>query len=71
MVLTSGCEVGQQMFVAEIYGSYFFFALSSHLPIALIVFDLALVGFFGTILWVAWQAGPLQYLSCAGFRVCQ
>ena len=54
----------------DIYGSYFFFALSSRLPlVALIVSVLALVGFLGAIAWAAWPAAVLVMCGIAGVLV--
>lgn len=54
----------------DIYGSYFFFALSSRLPlVALIVSVLALVGFLGAIAWAAWPAAVLVMCGIAGALV--
>jgi len=54
----------------DIYGSYFFFALSSRLPlIALIVSVLALVGFLCAVAWVAWPAAVLVMCGITGVLV--
>ena len=54
----------------DIYGSYFFFALSSRLPlVALIISVLALVGFLGAVAWVAWPAAVLVMCGITGTLV--
>lgn len=54
----------------DIYGSYFFFALSSRLPlVALIVSVLALVGFLGAVAWVAWPTAVLVMCGITGVLV--
>ena len=54
----------------DIYGSYFFFALSSRLPlIALIISVLALVGFLVAVAWVAWPAAVLVMCGITGLLV--
>jgi hypothetical protein len=65
-----GTDIGQQTLAVDIYGSYFFFALSSRLPlIALIVSVLALVGFLGAVAWVAWPTAVLVMCGIAGVLV--
>ena len=54
----------------DIYGSYFFFSLSSRLPlIALIISVLALVGFLVGVAWVAWPAAVLVMCGITGVLV--
>jgi hypothetical protein len=54
----------------DIYGSYFFFALSSRLPfLALLISVLALVGFLGAMAWTAWPAAVLVMCIFAGVLV--
>jgi hypothetical protein len=54
----------------DIYGSYFFFALSSRLPlVALFVSVLALVGFLGAMAWAAWPAAVLVMCVLTGVLV--
>ncbi|KAH8992942.1 hypothetical protein EDB92DRAFT_2113960 [Lactarius akahatsu] len=49
-----------QSLAVDLYGSYFFFALSSRFPfVALFVAVLALVVFLGAIAWIAWHAAVL------------
>jgi len=54
----------------DIYGSYFFFSLSSRLPfVALIISVLALVGFLGGIAWAAWPTAVLVMCGIAGVLI--
>ena len=54
----------------DVYGSYFFFALSSRLPlVALIISVLGLVGFLGAVAWVAWPTAVLVMCGIAGVLV--
>jgi hypothetical protein len=54
----------------DIYGSYFFFALSSRLPlVALFISVLALVGFLCAIAWTAWPAAVLVMCVLTGVLV--
>jgi hypothetical protein len=63
-------DLGQQTLALDIYGSYFFFALSSRLPlIALIVSVLALVGFLGAVAWAAWPTAVLVMSGITGVLV--
>jgi hypothetical protein len=69
-VKVHGTDLGQQTLAVDIYGSYFFFALSSRLPlIALIISVLALVGFLGAVAWVAWPTAVLVMCGIAGVLV--
>ncbi|KAH9025237.1 hypothetical protein EDB85DRAFT_1893977 [Lactarius pseudohatsudake] len=55
-----------QTLAVDLYSSYFFFALSSRLPLVALsvaVAVLALVVFFGAIAWTAWPAGVLVSLQ--------
>ncbi|KAH8985089.1 hypothetical protein EDB92DRAFT_1884174 [Lactarius akahatsu] len=59
-----------QTLAVDLYGSYFFFALSSRLPlVALSVAVLALVVFFSVIAWTAWPAAVLVMCVHAGVLV--
>lgn len=59
-----------QTLAVDIYGSYFFFALSSRLPlVALFVSVLALVGFLGVIAWTAWPTAVLVMCVLAGVLI--
>ncbi|KAH9159761.1 hypothetical protein EDB89DRAFT_2107284 [Lactarius sanguifluus] len=59
-----------QTLAVDLYGSYFFFALSSRLPlVALFVAILALVVFLGAIAWSAWPAAVLVMCVLAGVLV--
>lgn len=59
-----------QTLAVDIYGSYFFFALSSRLPlVALFIAVLALVGFLGAMAWAAWPAAVLVMCILAGVLV--
>ncbi|KAH8997164.1 hypothetical protein EDB86DRAFT_930990 [Lactarius hatsudake] len=59
-----------QTLAVDLYGSYFFFALSSRLPfVALFVAVLALTIFLGAIAWVAWPAAVLVMCVLAGLLV--
>ncbi|KAH9046997.1 hypothetical protein EDB83DRAFT_2677131 [Lactarius deliciosus] len=59
-----------QTLAVDLYGSYFFFALSSRLPlVALFVAVLALVVFLGAIAWAAWPAAVLVMCVLAGVLV--
>jgi len=61
---------GQQTLAVDLYGSYFFFSLSSRLPlVALIISVLGLVGFLGAIAWVAWPAAVLVMCVITGVLV--
>ena len=54
----------------DIYGSYFFFSLSSRLPlVALIISVLALVGFLCAVAWVAWPSAVLVMCGITGVLV--
>jgi len=54
----------------DIYGSYFFFSLSSRLPlVALFIAVLALVGFLGAIAWTAWPAAVLVMCVLTGVLI--
>ena len=60
----------RQSLALDLYGSYFFFALSSRLPlVALFVSVLALVAFLGAIAWAAWPAAVLVMCVLAGILV--
>ncbi|KAI9432108.1 hypothetical protein H4582DRAFT_1128632 [Lactarius indigo] len=67
----SGADVRKfQTLAIDLYGSYFFFALSSRLPlVALFVAVLALVVFLGAIAWTAWPAAVLVMCVLAGLLV--
>jgi len=67
----SGADVRKfHTLAVDIYGSYFFFALSSRLPlVALIVSILALVGFLGAVAWVAWPTAVLVMCGITGVLV--
>ncbi|KAH9984057.1 hypothetical protein BJV74DRAFT_588688 [Russula compacta] len=67
----SGADVRKfQTLAVDIYGSYFFFALSSRLPlVALFVSVLALVGFLGAITWTAWPTAVLVMCVLAGVLI--
>ena len=59
-----------QTLATDVYGTYFFFALSSRLPlVALFVSVLALVGFLGAIAWAAWPGAVLVMCVFAGVLV--
>ena len=59
-----------QSLALDLYGSYFFFALSSRLPlVALVISVLALVVFLGAIAWAAWPAAVLVMCALAGLLV--
>ncbi|KAH9046995.1 hypothetical protein EDB83DRAFT_2404287 [Lactarius deliciosus] len=59
-----------QTLAVDLYGSYFFFALSSRLPfVALFVAVLALTVFLGAIAWIAWPAAVLVMCVLAGLLV--
>ena len=59
-----------QTLAMDIYGSYFFFALSSRLPlVALFVSVLALVGSLCAIAWTAWPAAVLVMCVLTGVLV--
>ena len=54
----------------DIYGSYFFFALSSRLPlVALFISVLSLVGFLCAMAWAAWPTAVLVMCVFAGVLV--
>lgn len=67
----SGADVRKfQSLALDLYGSYFFFALSSRLPlVALFIAVLALVVFIGAIAWNAWPAAVLVMCVLAGLLV--
>ncbi|KAI0246614.1 hypothetical protein BJV78DRAFT_1157748 [Lactifluus subvellereus] len=67
----SGADVRKlQTLAVDIYGSYFFFALSSRLPLlALFIAVLALVGFLGVMAWTAWPTAVLVMCAFAGVLV--
>ncbi|KAI0246613.1 hypothetical protein BJV78DRAFT_123550 [Lactifluus subvellereus] len=67
----SGADVRKfQTLAVDIYGSYFFFALSSRLPLlALFIAVLALVGFLGAVAWTAWPTAVLVMCIFAGVLV--
>ncbi|KAI9432110.1 hypothetical protein H4582DRAFT_2084046 [Lactarius indigo] len=67
----SGADVRKfQTLAIDLYGSYFFFALSSRLPlVALFVAVLALVIFLGAIAWTTWPATVLVMCVLAGLLV--
>ncbi|KAI0253320.1 hypothetical protein BJV78DRAFT_1351907 [Lactifluus subvellereus] len=67
----SGADVRKfQTLAVDIYGSYFFFALSSRLPLlALFIAVLALVGFLGAMAWTAWPTAVLVMCIFAGVLV--
>ncbi|KAH9056885.1 hypothetical protein EDB87DRAFT_1634096 [Lactarius vividus] len=67
----SGADVRKfQSLAVDLYGSYFFFALSSRLPlVSLFVAVLALVVFLGAIAWTAWPAAVLVMCVLAGLLV--
>lgn len=67
----SGADVRKfNTLAVDIYGSYFFFALSSRLPlVALIISVLALVGFLCAVAWVAWPTAVLVMCGIAGVLV--
>ncbi|KAI0299943.1 hypothetical protein BC826DRAFT_719646 [Russula brevipes] len=59
-----------QTLALDLYGSYFFFALSSRLPIiALFVAVLTLVVFLGTIAWNAWPTAVLVMCVLTGVLI--
>jgi hypothetical protein len=59
-----------QSLALDLYNSYFFFALSSRLPlVALFVSVLALVAFLGAIAWAAWPAAVLVMCVLSGLLV--
>ncbi|KAN0136066.1 hypothetical protein V8E53_006227 [Lactarius tabidus] len=59
-----------QSLALDLYSSYFFFALSSRLPlVALFVSVLALVAFLGAIAWAAWPAAVLVMCVLSGLLV--
>ena len=65
-----GTDFGQQTLAVDIYGSYFFFALSSRLPlVALMISVLALVGFLGAVAWVAWPTAVVVMCGITGVLV--
>ncbi|KAF8262783.1 hypothetical protein EI94DRAFT_1742765 [Lactarius quietus] len=67
----SGADVRKfQSLALDLYGSYFFFALSSRLPlVSLFVSVLALVAFLGAVAWAAWPAAVLVMCVLAGLLV--
>lgn len=65
-----GTDHGQQTLAVDIYGSYFFFSLSSRLPlVALIIAVLSLVGFLCAIAWSAWPSAVLVMCVITGVLV--
>jgi hypothetical protein len=59
-----------QSLALDLYGTYFFFALSSRLPlVALVVSVLTLVVFLGAIAWAAWPAAVLVMCALAGLLI--
>ncbi|KAH9009384.1 hypothetical protein EDB85DRAFT_2162814 [Lactarius pseudohatsudake] len=61
-----------QTLAVDLYSSYFFFALSSRLPLVALsvaVAVLALVFFFGAIAWTAWPAAVLVMCVLAGVLI--
>ncbi|KAH9159763.1 hypothetical protein EDB89DRAFT_2045521 [Lactarius sanguifluus] len=65
----SGADVRKfQTLAVDLYGSYFFFALSSRLPLVAL-FVLALIAFLGAIAWNAWPAAVLVMCVLAGLLV--
>ncbi|KAH9008370.1 hypothetical protein EDB85DRAFT_1818363, partial [Lactarius pseudohatsudake] len=59
-----------QILTVDLYGSYFFFALSSCLPlVALFVAVLALVVSLGPIAWTVWPAAMLVMCVLASVLV--
>lgn len=59
-----------QTLAVDIYGSYFFFALSSRLPLlALFISVLALVGFLCAMAWTAWPNAVLIMCIFAGVLI--
>ncbi|KAH9958944.1 hypothetical protein BC827DRAFT_532162 [Russula dissimulans] len=64
----SGADVRKfQTLAVDIYGSYFFFSLSSRLPLlALFIAILALVGFLGAIAWTAWPTAVIVMCVLTG-----
>jgi hypothetical protein len=59
-----------QRLARDVFGTYFFFALSSRLPlVALVVAVLALVGFLCAIAWTAWPAAVLVMCVFTGVLV--
>ncbi|KAH9954068.1 hypothetical protein BJV74DRAFT_891843 [Russula compacta] len=64
----SGADVHKfHTLAVDIYGSYFFFALSLRLPlVALFVSVLALVGFLSAIAWTAWPTAVLVMCVLTG-----
>jgi len=67
----SGADVRKfQTLAVDIYGSYFFFSLSSRIPLlALFIAILALVGFLGAIAWTAWPTAVLVMCVLTGMLV--
>jgi len=67
----SGADVRKfQTLAVDIYGSYFFFSLSSRLPlVALFVAVLALVGFLAAMAWTAWPTAVLVMCVLTGMLV--
>jgi hypothetical protein len=67
----SGADVRKfHTLAVDIYGSYFFFSLSSRLPlVALIISILALVGFLCAIAWAAWPTAVLVMCVITGVLV--
>jgi hypothetical protein len=67
----SGADVRKfQSLALDLYGTYFFFALSSRLPlVALVVSVLTLVVFLGAIAWAAWPAAVLVMCALAGLLI--
>ncbi|KAH9973354.1 hypothetical protein BGW80DRAFT_1310301 [Lactifluus volemus] len=67
----SGADVRKfQRLAVDIYGSYFFFALSSRLPlVSLFISVLSLVGFLCAMAWAAWPTAVLVMCVFAGVLV--
>ncbi|KAH9988208.1 hypothetical protein BJV77DRAFT_1022843 [Russula vinacea] len=67
----SGADVRKfHTLAVDIYGSYFFFSLSSRLPlVALIISVLALVGFLCAVAWTAWPTAVLVMCLITGVLV--
>ncbi|KAI0296340.1 hypothetical protein B0F90DRAFT_1746771 [Multifurca ochricompacta] len=71
IIAYSGADVRKfQRLALDLYGSYFFFALSSRLPLfSLLISVLALVGVLGSIAWSAWPAAVLVMSMLAGVLI--
>ena len=64
------CYGRAQTLAKDVYGKYFFFALSSRLPlVALVVAVLTLVGCLCAIAWTAWPAAVLVMCVFSGVLV--